>query len=1068
MERLIRFTLRQQVFFNLLFVVLIVAGAFSVMSVPVERYPDIQFGSVQVSTIFPGAAPADVEALVTTKIEQALEGLEQVEYIQSSSRRDYSSILVKFHDDTDYERLYDDLRFRVLGVLGELPDEVEPPSFSLLRTSTWLPVVAVNLVGDRSNRALTLMAEEIKVSLTQIRGVAQVELAGEQTREFHLYLDPARMATHGISFDQVAAALQDANLILPAGRFRDASGDFIIQVDERFRDRSDVVDTIIRRDLDGSFVTVEDVVSEAHVSYRRPNVVATVNGEDCVTLRVVKAPDGNALEIDREIRRIIADTAPNLASQGVEVILTQDSTLYINEAISTLGWNLAAGIVLVSLILWYFLGLRNAGIVTIGIPFAFLVTMALVKITGHSLNEITLFSFVLVTGIIVDDAIVVVENIYRHVQRGEELDEAIVKGTSEVLLPVISATATTVAAFLPMLIMTGYTGEFFALIPKAVAFAILASLLECLLILPLHYRDIGPRPGQRLGIEERDRAPLRWLRRVTDRLIRVALRHRWSSLGSTLIAFVVAVAILAVSVAGIAPLIRIQFFPDDYTLYYAVIEGPANTPIETTVEKTRAVSRFILADGDGYARSAAGFAGFFVNEDFEEEFGHHLGMVMVALPAKEARAFEDPLAHLDRMRERLESEFAVDGFRIRVRAEQEGPPTGKDVTIRVVGNDEDRVEALSSEIIDALQKAPAIGPHLVELQDNRGHPARVLRWIVDEQRAHELGLTKGTAARLAAAVLDGRYIGKFRLSDDEIDLKLKIDPTYLDTPEAALAIPVVQHDQGPVFLGDIVQLATEQQPGELNRYRGQRSLTITANLRAGAPISSPYVAAWTEQHFQQIRDRYPGVTIAFGGEYETTQRSFDSLTRAFGIAVLLIYLILATQFRSYSQPLIVLSAVMFAVIGVVFGHLLTRSIFTVNSFIAMVGVTGVVVNGALVLLDFINRRYREGATRHEAIVTAVHIRLRPILLTALTTILGLLPMAIGFPSYSVVWGTMATTFITGLATAALLTLFIVPVAWDLLAERQERRTNGPRRSTPDGADGDRREGIESDAPSRPG
>jgi HAE1 family hydrophobic/amphiphilic exporter-1 len=1038
MDRVVRFTLRQQVLFNLLFVLLMAAGAFSVMSVPVERYPDVMMGEVFIDTVYPGASPADVEALVSTEIEEALDGLEQVELISATSRRELSSIRVKFRDDTDYEALYDELRFRVLGALDELPVEVDPPRFTLIRLSEWLPVVAVNLLGDRSNRALTLMAEELKVQLARIPGVAKVDLLGEHTREFHVLLDPSKLIAHGVSFDDVAAALQDANRSIPAGSFTDSSGEFTVRVNERFDERADVVDTIVRGDLDGSFVTVADLISEASVSYRRPNVIASVSGQDCVTLNIVKQPDGNALEIYAAVQLIVDELREGLDAQSVEVVLTQDSTLYIGEAVGTLGANLAVGICLVSLILWYFLGIRNAGLVTIGIPFAFLVTMILVDLTGNSLNEVTLFSFVLISGIIVDDAIVVVENIYRKLQSGLPLDDAIVQGTSQVMLPVISATATTVAAFLPMLIMTGSTGEFFALVPKAVTFAIIASLFECLFILPLHYRDFGPRPDPTRSIQQPDRPPLPFLRRLTDRVVRLTLRYRRISLGATLLAFVMAVVILGLSIAGVAPLVRIEFFPDDYSLYYATIEGPPDTPVEVTDEKVRRMTRLILEEGEGYARSAAGFAGFIVNEDFQQETALNLGMVTVALPPVGDRAFRDPLGHLERVREKLQAEVGGNGFRIRVRPERDGPPTGKDVTIRVVGSDTRTVEALSTELLEALGSATEIAPHLLGLQDNRGRATRVIRLDVDEHRTREYGLTNGAATTMAAAVLDGRYIGKYRLADEEVDLKLRVDPAYLDAPAAAMTIPVLPHESGPIYLGDIVDPITESQPAELHRFRGQRSLTITADIRRGAPISPTYVAAWTERYYSSIRSRFPGATITFGGAFESTQRSFDSLTRAFGLALLVIYLILATQFRSYAQPLIVLSAVMFAIIGVVFGNLITRTVFTVNSFVAIVGVTGVVVNGALVLLDFINRRYREGATRHEAILSGVRVRLRPILLTALTTILGLLPMALGIPSYSVVWGTMAATFVTGLATAALLTLFIVPVAWDLLIEWQER------------------------------
>lgn len=250
---------------------------------------------------------------------------------------------------------------------------------------------------------------------------------------------------------------------------------------------------------------------------------------------------------------------------------------------------------------------------------------------------------------------------------------------------------------------------------------------------------------------------------------------------------------------------------------------------------------------------------------------------------------------------------------------------------------------------------------------------------------------------------------------------------------------MLENIAGPVRLGDVARLTQLSEPSELRRYQGLRSRVITANIEAGAPISAASVVAWTRERARALSSRYPGAQLIFGGEFADTQRSFDSLVRAFFVAVLLIYLILAVQFNSYVQPILILSAIMFAIIGVVIGKLITQSLFTVNSFIAVVGVTGVVVNDAIVLLEFINRRYRAGRDRAAAIHESVALRLRPILLTTLTTTLGLLPMALGIPSYSTVWGAMASTFVAGLATATLLTLFVVPVAWDLLTEWQERR-----------------------------
>ena len=550
--------------------------------------------------------------------------------------------------------------------------------------------------------------------------------------------------------------------------------------------------TIIRSDADGSFVTLGDLISSAGLTYRDPHLINSVNGLDTVAIRIAKSPGGNALDIVGAVHRVVDEFSPLLAEEGVTVVLTQDSTTYIEESVATLGWNMILGVILVGLVLWLFMGPRNAGLVSVGIPFSFLVCLIVMWLTGNSLNEITLFSFVLVSGIIVDDAIVVTENIYRHVQEGEPLEQAIISGTAEVMLPVISATATTVAAFLPMLLMTGSTGEFFALIPKAVTFAILASLFESLLILPLHYLDFGPRPGQGLAAERRGDRLIAPLLHATQRLLRLTLRFRWTSLTMVGALFAAALGVLGVSATGIAPLIKIQFFPDDYNVYYVFVEAPPGIAIERVDAKVRAISEDIMAEGPARARSASGFAGYTLDEDFEPEFGHHLGTVMVAMPSPEQRDFKDPAAYLDDLLTRLRASHGSDAFQLTIRPEMAGPQTGKDVNIQVVGPNDASVRALADALSSALRAEARLAPHLLAFDDGRAPPARVLQFDIDEARAREFGLTKGQAALLAAAVLDGRYIGDYRLADAEIDLKLGIAPDAQRGWEQALDTPLLE------------------------------------------------------------------------------------------------------------------------------------------------------------------------------------------------------------------------------------------------------------------------------------
>lgn len=1041
MKPFFRYVLRQAVLVNLLFVLAMAVGLFSLFDLPVERYPDVQMGKVQINTVLPGASPEEVESLITDEIEEALDDLESVEFIRSTSYRERSMIMVKFIDDTDYDRLYEELRLKVLSIMNELPNGIDPPRFNEIRVSEWLPVASVNLIGDRTNRALSLMAEEMKLHLRQIPGVKEVQLNGEYIREFHVYLNPRLLDKYGVTFDEVARALSEANISLPAGDYTDDGGEFVIVVDERYRSRQQIAETIIRRDSDGSFLKVGNVLSSARISYRDPYVITSVNGKDCVTLRIIKTEDGNALDIVPMVEEIVARFQPLLEKEEVEAVLTQDQRVYIDDSISTLGMNLLVGICLVSVLILFFMGLRNAILTMVGIPFSFLVTMIIMWLLDSSLNEITLFSFVLVSGIVVDDAIVVVENIYRHLQEGEPLEEAVINGVSEVAAPVIAATSTTVAAFLPMLIMSGSTGEFFAQIPIAISAAIVASLFECLIILPLHFMDWpGWRSAEKEAVKPKPASKERWvmslLLKGTNKLVDFTFRHRFKTLGLVVVAFVASVFILTVSISGKIPLIKIKFFPDEYTYYYIELEGPVATPIETTNRKLKEITEFILPGRPGQLRSATGMAGFYVNEDYQPVYGSNLGNIYVEMPRKEEQNFpenhkNDPVVHLDYVRKQL-ARFEQDGWTVRVRPEKSGPPTGNDINVRVVGPDPEMVKDLAKDVYGFLSSNDKIAPHLIDLSDNLGRPNRVYRFRVNKERAAEYGLTPLAVSRLAASVLDGRFVGDFRTHDEDIDLKLKIDKKYLDAPEAALSIPILQHPSGPLRLGDLTTTESYIEPNKLDRYQNNRAITLTANIRPGAPTSTPAVINGIRPYYQAIKENYPGAEISFSGEFESTRRSYTSLAYAFSVALLIMYLIMATQFRSYLQPLIIISAVVFSLIGVVFGKLVTQGLFTVNSFIAVVGVTGVVVNDALVLIDFINRSYRSGMSRREAITHGIRIRLRPILLTTLTTSLGLAPMALGIPSYSVVWGSMASTFVTGLCTATFLTLFIVPIEWDLL------------------------------------
>ncbi len=1078
MRSVVRYSIGQTVFINVVFIMLVIAGLFSLYTIPLENMPNVDIGKVFINTVYYGASADDVEQLVTVEVEDALDGLESVEYVQSESYRNFSSVLVKFIDDTDYQDLYDELRFRTLNIKDKLPDGADEPTFFYADTHIWLPVVVVNLTGDIPQRSLKLLADELKTQLLDVAGVENVEITGEYDKEFHVSVDPAKLRRHGVTFDQAARAIASANTKIPTGRFRQADREFMLDAGRTFSEQAAVLDVIVRRDGDGNFVRVRDLVTSARISHRDPTTIPSVNGRDALRLRVVKSESGNAVAISGQVKELSRAFQAAHAGEGISVVFTNDSTIEINDSVKTLGGNLILGLSLVTLVLWLTLGFRNALITAVGIPFAFLCSIIIMKAAGVSLNTISLFAFVLVTGIMVDDAVIIVENIFRHIQMGKSRKDAVVDGAAEVMLPVISSALTTMLAFLPMLIMTGSTGEFFAQIPKTVTYALIASLLEALFILPIHVLDWGPkRPAHDVVDEEADpfhhlkSGPFSFFWKVYRWILQRLLDHKRLTFLGIGGLFAACLGILVLSITGIMPLIKVKFFPGNYFRYHVTAAMPAGTPIEETDAMIRDLSRFIMSLGPGQAQSASASAGFYEDEDYQRHSGSHFAQIVVTLPEERNRNFpenpdDDPIRHLAFMRDRLARYVAAqypEGERrpeVRLFEESDGPPTGKPVNIRVTAADKDTALSAADRITGFLESTPELDG-LVDLGDDRPERLRIVRFEPRPEAVFEYGLMPGDVTAMVAGALNGRKAGNFRTVDEEVDLMVRlarksdaVNPAAagLSGPLDILDVPVIEHSAAPVLLRDLVRATYAAEPNVRNRYKGRPTVTITADIAAGSQLSPARVQVLVSRFFRDNRAAFSGATLSFGGEFESTSRSYTSLTFAFFIALLGIYTVLASQFNDYFQPMIIITAVAFALIGVVLGLFVTRTTFTIGSFLAIVGLAGVAVNDSLLLIDFMNVRFKRGRPLRDAVIESCAARMRPVLITTVTTMLGLLPMAIGIPRKSISWAPMATAFVAGLSSATLLALLIIPVEYEgfenlkkKIREKRQRRKERKRR-----------------------
>jgi len=546
------------------------------------------------------------------------------------------------------------------------------------------------------------------------------------------------------------------------------------------------------------------------------------------------------------------------------------------------------------------------------------------------------------------------------------------------------------------------------------------------------------------------------LSRIYDRALRFCLRRPVTVLLSTGLLFLLAVGVVVYSFGvapkiGAKPLLKSEFFPDDPTGYECYLDMPSDTTRLETDAMAREVSRYLLDQGPAKVGAVTCMTGLTIDRSYRPVWTGQSAFLVVDLPDKEGRAYEDPAAYAETVHTELQEAFAGRVARLRFKIRSGGPPTGADIKIRVTGAEDPEVLRLTEDLLAHLEAAGAKGQPLegvTALGHDRSRSTTVRSFRLDRRKVDRLGLTPFAAADFISGALKGLYVGEYRRSDGDIPVVLRFSPAAVDSPERLLGVPVYHRPDGSALrLLDVGGIVDGSQPASLVRHNFERTIMVSGDVKEGADIGPDYVTEAVKAWYGERAADYPGVALAYGGVAESTTKSYTSLFIAFVVGIFLIYAILATQFRSYLQPMLIMSNIIFSFTGVVlvmtaFGLLVRflgpawvrpeRSLFTVNSFIAIVGLTGLVINDAIVFIDFINRRRREGLSLHRALRTAGHQRMRPIIMTSLTTIVGLMPMAVGLPEFSIAWSPFATCFIAGLTMSTLMTLLVLPVLYELL------------------------------------
>ncbi|MDJ0849420.1 MAG: efflux RND transporter permease subunit [Myxococcota bacterium] len=1033
-----RFAVRQVVLVNLIFALLMLAGVQIARRVPIDLFPDISFNSSLIVTTWRGASPQEVERLVTQQLEDEIDDVTGIKEILSYSSSGLSEINVEWDEslsDIDYEAALNDLRAAIDRV-DDLPEDAETPILLELSVGESYPVALVTVadVGGVGEYTTREVARDIQDRLERFPGLRKAELRGAREREIHVHVDEHRAAQYDLTLAEIDRVIAQNNQNFAGGSFNDPSSREVrVRGLGQFDSAERLAATVVKKNPDGTHVLLSDV-AEVKEGFEKRRLFGRHQGHPAINVGVSKESDQDILELVDRVRAFAAEydaTAP----EGVEVSVTFDSSRYVAARIELMRNNLLLGIVFVIFVLWLTVGFRNAMLAIVGVPFSFLAAVILFPLLDITINALSLVGFIMVSGMLVDDAIIILENIYRHVEEGEPLEEAIVRGTEEVMWPVTAAIATTVAAFIPMLLVSGTSGEFMSILPKTVIVCLLGSLFEALFVLPAHYLDWGSRRKASDSLGEARTGLAAWSYRVRARVDAglEKLRERYIRAQGAILRQRGAFLVMCVAAfwfsCGLSRHIPVELFPSDVNRLIVAVECATDFGIDQTDEVVRGLEDSLVPLASELTGVSSN-VGITLTADEVPVRGVNVGMLFVSFPITRQN-LEDPNRVLDLVRERVDAFAEANPHGIvslRVQSPRNGPPIGKPVAIRIQSDD----YAEAKQIAEEMKAELATIPGVFNIEDNLPLGPRELRVALDEHRASIHGLTFADVGFTLLAANDGSVSTTFKdpNSDEDVDIRVQLREEQRRSMSDLLDAEVRTPAGYRVKLSDVARITVERGYQSLYHYDGQRAVIVYADVDNEQATSVSANEAMRAR-FEDVPKRYPGVNLVFGGEFQDTDDAFADMRRAFLLAVLAIFGILAAQFRSYTQPLIVMSVIVFSFIGVSLGMWTMNALlggYALSMYVlyALVGLAGIVVNDSLVLIDFVNKERERGTPAVEAVQVASRKRFRPILLTTVTTITGLAPMAIGLTGYSHVFGPFAAAIVFGLASASLLTLFVVP------------------------------------------
>jgi len=1015
--------------FVLLFIV-VIAGFVSYVGLPVESFPQIKQPYVIVSVPYVGVSPSDMETLVANPIEKKLKEISKIKKLTSSSTEGFTSITSEFETDIDIDEAVRKVREKVDQAKPDLPSDLDEPIVQEINFEN-IPIMRVSIVGKQSLVTLKNIAEDLQDKIEQVPGVLDVKISGGLEREVKINVNPSRLQYYNLGLEDITKAIRNENLTIPGGSMESANLKWTVRVPGEFNSIEEMKNIVVKT-INESPIYLRDL-AEVEFGFKEPDSYSRLDGQPNVSLSIQKRSGENIIRIADRVKEILNEEEKTLPAQTQFIVLL-DLSKEIRSMVNDLENNIIAGLILVVLVLYFFMGTRNGLLVGIAIPLSMLLSFIVISFLGYTLNMIVLFSLILALGMLVDNAIVIVENIYRHHDEGKGLLKAAGEATSEVGMPVVASTVTTLLVFLPLIFWPGIVGEFMKYLPITLIITLSSSLFVALVFNPVissSYLKIDEKlsklPGDRL---------LKRLSIYYEISMKWAIQNRIKTLIIALAGFLVMVGIFIGYNHGI------EFFPDtEPTQAFIDIEAAIGTRLETSDKIVTEVERRIknTKDMEHYVADVGNKSSLF---DFGMESGSsHESRVTIDFEDRHLRS-QSSFKTLDEIRENI---TGIPGARIEVDRPQEGPPTGMAVEIQIKGEDFNVLEEQSNQIQDLIENVPGIS----RLNDNyeKGRPE--LRIRIDREKAALFGLNTQEIANTIRTAVNGNQASDYRVGTDEYDITVRFSKDYRKNYSDLLNLTVF-YEGAHYPLANFAKVEFTSGLSSVNHVDNERVVTITADAFGR---SSAEVLADVKK---ELRDYQlpPGYSMTFAGQDVEQQKASEFLSRAFLIAILLIFFVLVTEFNSVTLPFVIMISVLLSFFGVFFGLLVTFKPFgIIMTGIGIISLAGVVVNNAIVLIDYIEKLRNWGMEKMDAIIQGGKTRLRPVLLTAITTILGLIPLTAGinidfiglfkgdfskFIQFGVEssqwWSGMGVAVIFGLLFSTALTLIIVPVLYSIMSD----------------------------------